>query len=109
MFVFILLRCVCVCVRVCVCGVYASTYLPTIMCCSHLTVQSFGYLVPSHQPSDVLGVVNDSGTFPEHDRQDLPSTRLTVRLVRGQGWSIGRVVYMTVNHCVCFLRNHVHL
>ena len=33
---------------------------------------------------DILGVVDDSRTFPEHDRRDLPSTRLTVML--GGAW-----------------------
>ena len=41
-------------------------------------LQSFGYLVPSHQEAKVLGVVFDSATFPEHDRQDTLSTRMTV-------------------------------
>lgn len=42
--------------------------------------ESFGYLVPSHQEARVLGVVFDSATFPQHDRQDTPSTRMTVML-----------------------------
>lgn len=46
--------------------------------------QSFGYLVPSHQKSNILGVVNDSASFPEHDRKDQPSTRLTVMM--GGSW-----------------------
>ena len=41
-------------------------------------LQSFGYLVPSHQEAKVLGVVFDSATFPEHDHQDTLSTRMTV-------------------------------
>ena len=72
--------------------VFVCTYM-SVCLCKHLIdhtglfttfLQSFGYLVPSHQPSDILGVVNDSGTFPEHDRKDLPSTRLTVSFLGGQ-------------------------
>ena len=90
--------CVCVCVCVCVCAcacvcvcvhVRARVCVCVLVRCLnhrlfvlHLTPQSFGYLVPSHQVSDILGVVNDSGTFPEHDRRDQPSTRLTVRLLK---------------------------
>jgi protoporphyrinogen oxidase len=40
--------------------------------------QAFGYLVPSHQSSKILGTVFDSSTFPELDREDKLSTRLTV-------------------------------
>ena len=43
-----------------------------------LFLQAFGYLVPSHQQSKVLGVVFDSSTFPELDTQEHSSTRLTV-------------------------------
>ena len=50
--------------------------LPSFL--SLLPTQSFGYLVPSNQPSKILGVVFDSSTFPELNRTDLPSTRLTV-------------------------------
>ena len=41
-------------------------------------MQAFGYLVPSNQQSKILGVVFDSASFPEHDRKDTPSARLTV-------------------------------
>ena len=71
--------CVCVYMSVCLCKhLIDHTGLFTTF------LQSFGYLVPSHQPSAILGVVNDSGTFPEHDRRDLPSTRLTVSFLGGQ-------------------------
>ncbi len=43
-----------------------------------LFLQAFGYLVPSHQQSKVLGVVFDSSTFPELDTREHSSTRLTV-------------------------------
>ena len=65
--------CTYVCVSACVC-----VYMWPVSICLSILLQSFGYLVPSHQASNVLGVVNDSGTFPEHDRRDQPSTRLTV-------------------------------
>jgi oxygen-dependent protoporphyrinogen oxidase len=42
--------------------------------------EAFGYLVPSHQPASILGVVFDSSTFPEHNRPHQPSTRCTVML-----------------------------
>jgi oxygen-dependent protoporphyrinogen oxidase len=42
--------------------------------------EAFGYLVPSHQPASILGVIFDSSTFPQHNRPDLPSTRCTVML-----------------------------
>jgi hypothetical protein len=45
-------------------------------------MQAFGYLVPSNQQSKILGVVFDSASFPEHDRKDTPSTRVTVRVVK---------------------------
>ena len=40
-----------------------------------LPAPGFGYLTPSFENSCVLGVIYDSCTFPQHDRQDKPSTR----------------------------------
>ena len=48
------------------------------MCMLTFNIQGFGYLVPSSEPSKILGVVFDSSTFPELDRSDQPSTRLSV-------------------------------
>ncbi|XP_011405872.1 PREDICTED: protoporphyrinogen oxidase-like [Amphimedon queenslandica] len=43
--------------------------------------EAFGYLVPSHQKSDILGTVFDSATFPELNRKEaIPTTRLTVMM-----------------------------
>jgi oxygen-dependent protoporphyrinogen oxidase len=42
--------------------------------------EAFGYLVPSHQPASILGVVFDSSTFPEHNRPGQASTRCTVSI-----------------------------
>ncbi|XP_071841904.1 protoporphyrinogen oxidase-like [Apostichopus japonicus] len=44
---------------------------------SVLPLQGFGYLVPSCEPSNVLGVVFDSCTFPEHDTPVRETTRMT--------------------------------
>jgi len=49
-----------------------------------LPVQGFGHLLPSSESPHILGIVYDSCTFSEHNRQDGPSTRLTVML--GGGW-----------------------
>ncbi|PVD18355.1 hypothetical protein C0Q70_20904 [Pomacea canaliculata] len=50
----------------------------------HIPVQGFGHLLPSSENPYVLGIVYDSCTFPEHNRKDKPSTRLTVML--GGSW-----------------------
>ena len=59
---------------------YFPTKFPAIryMYVTPSSFQAFGYLVPSNQQSKILGVVFDSASFPEHDRKDTPSTRLTV-------------------------------
>ncbi|CAH1781708.1 unnamed protein product [Owenia fusiformis] len=44
----------------------------------------FGHLIPSTENSKVLGIVYDSCNFPEHDRKDQPSTRLTCMM--GGAW-----------------------
>ncbi|XP_074652674.1 protoporphyrinogen oxidase-like [Tubulanus polymorphus] len=49
-----------------------------------LPFKGFGHLVPSIEPSNILGVIYDSCLFPEHDRTDRPSTRLTVMM--GGSW-----------------------
>ncbi|XP_045184035.1 protoporphyrinogen oxidase-like [Mercenaria mercenaria] len=49
-----------------------------------LPAPGFGHLTPSFENSCVLGVIYDSCTFPEHDRQDKPSTRFTVMM--GGSW-----------------------
>ncbi|KAK7090506.1 protoporphyrinogen oxidase-like [Littorina saxatilis] len=49
-----------------------------------LPVEGFGHLLPSSESPHVLGIVYDSCTFPDHNRHDGPSTRLTVML--GGGW-----------------------
>lgn len=49
-----------------------------------LPVQGFGHLLPSSENPYILGVVYDSCTFPEHDRTDHSSTRLTVMM--GGAW-----------------------
>lgn len=41
--------------------------------------QGFGHLVPSSESRGVLGIVYDSVAFPQHNRKDGQSTRLTVR------------------------------
>ncbi|CAN0378505.1 unnamed protein product [Lampetra fluviatilis] len=51
---------------------------------SILPVQGFGHLLPSSESGPVLGVVYDSALFPQHDRRDAESTRLTVML--GGAW-----------------------
>ncbi|KAK7474388.1 hypothetical protein BaRGS_00034342 [Batillaria attramentaria] len=53
----------------------------------HLPLQGFGHLLPSCENPNVLGVVYDSCTFPQHNRRDNPSTRLTVML--GGAWFDG--------------------
>ncbi|XP_032833122.1 protoporphyrinogen oxidase [Petromyzon marinus] len=51
---------------------------------SVLPVQGFGHLLPSSESGPVLGVVYDSMLFPQHNRRDVESTRLTVML--GGAW-----------------------
>lgn len=51
---------------------------------NQLPVDGFGHLLPSFENPYILGVVYDSCTFPDHNRKDVPSTRLTVML--GGGW-----------------------
>ncbi|CAK8691688.1 protoporphyrinogen oxidase-like [Clavelina lepadiformis] len=45
---------------------------------------AFGHLVPSVEPSKVLGIIYDSCAFPRHDRVGRPTTRLTCML--GGSW-----------------------
>ncbi|XP_038657008.1 V-type proton ATPase catalytic subunit A-like [Scyliorhinus canicula] len=49
-----------------------------------LPVSGFGHLIPSHESSEILGVVYDSCSFPQHDRVGPPTTRLTVMM--GGSW-----------------------
>ncbi|XP_038062926.1 protoporphyrinogen oxidase-like [Patiria miniata] len=51
---------------------------------SHLPTEGFGYLVPSREPSNVLGVIFDSCAFPQHDRPEIKSTRMTCMM--GGAW-----------------------
>ncbi|XP_037129722.1 protoporphyrinogen oxidase [Syngnathus acus] len=51
---------------------------------SVLPVTGFGHLVPSSEDRGLLGVVYDSVPFPQHNRSDGPSTRLTVMM--GGAW-----------------------
>uniref|UniRef100_F6VA08 Protoporphyrinogen oxidase n=1 Tax=Ciona intestinalis TaxID=7719 RepID=F6VA08_CIOIN len=44
----------------------------------------FGHLVPSSEPSSVLGIVYDSCAFPQHDRVNMPTTRMTCMM--GGSW-----------------------
>jgi len=44
----------------------------------------FGHLVPAVEDSNILGVIYDSCAFPEHDRNDKPTTRLTCMV--GGSW-----------------------
>jgi len=45
---------------------------------SVVPVEGFGYLVPSSEPLQVLGIIFDSCAFPENDRRGEKSTRITV-------------------------------
>ncbi|XP_033101895.1 protoporphyrinogen oxidase-like isoform X2 [Anneissia japonica] len=49
-----------------------------------LDKQGFGYLIPSNQKCKLLGVVFDSCSFPDNDRQESASTRLTCMM--GGSW-----------------------
>ncbi|XP_072354405.1 protoporphyrinogen oxidase-like isoform X1 [Scyliorhinus torazame] len=49
-----------------------------------LPVSGFGHLIPSHESSEILGVVYDSCSFPQQDRVGPPTTRLTVMM--GGSW-----------------------
>ncbi|XP_076010052.1 protoporphyrinogen oxidase [Genypterus blacodes] len=49
-----------------------------------LPVTGFGHLVPSSEDHGLLGVVYDSVAFPQHNRSNGPTTRLTVML--GGAW-----------------------
>lgn len=51
---------------------------------SILPVTGFGHLVPSSEDPALLGVVYDSVPFPQHNRPDRPTTRLTVMM--GGAW-----------------------
>ncbi|TDH12238.1 hypothetical protein EPR50_G00069800 [Perca flavescens] len=51
---------------------------------SILPVSGFGHLLPSSEDQALLGVVYDSVPFPQHDRTNGPTTRLTVMM--GGAW-----------------------
>ncbi|KAM8871087.1 protoporphyrinogen oxidase isoform 1-T2 [Spinachia spinachia] len=51
---------------------------------SVLPVQGFGHLLPSSEDPCILGVVYDSVPFPQHNRPDGQTTRLTVMM--GGAW-----------------------
>ncbi|XP_078276882.1 protoporphyrinogen oxidase isoform X2 [Rhinoraja longicauda] len=52
-----------------------------------LSVTGFGHLVPSGECGEILGVVYDSCSTPQHDRSGPPTTRLTVMM--GGSWFTG--------------------
>ncbi|XP_032898494.1 protoporphyrinogen oxidase isoform X2 [Amblyraja radiata] len=52
-----------------------------------LPVTGFGHLVPSGECGEILGVVYDSCSTPQHDRSGPPTTRLTVMM--GGSWFTG--------------------
>ncbi|KAI8483765.1 hypothetical protein Bbelb_385570 [Branchiostoma belcheri] len=54
---------------------FSGTVLPS---------EGFGYLVPSGEPERILGVVFDSSIFPQHNRPNSATTRLTVMM--GGSW-----------------------
>jgi oxygen-dependent protoporphyrinogen oxidase len=57
-------------------GVVNLTYAGDV-----LPVQGFGYLIPSSEPSDILGVVFDSCALPEQDASSgKPITRVTAMM-----------------------------
>ena len=43
--------------------------------------QGFGHLLPSAESGPILGVIYDSCSFPQHNRPDGDTTRLTVRIL----------------------------
>jgi len=47
---------------------------------SVVPVEGFGYLVPSSEPLQVLGIIFDSCAFPENDRRSGKTTRITVMM-----------------------------
>ena len=47
---------------------------------SVVPMEGFGYLVPSSEPLQVLGIIFDSCAFPENDRGGGKTTRLTVSI-----------------------------
>ncbi|XP_078379655.1 protoporphyrinogen oxidase-like [Oculina patagonica] len=47
---------------------------------SVIPVEGFGYLVPSSEPLQVLGIIFDSCAFPENDRHGGKTTRITVMM-----------------------------
>ena len=49
---------------------------------SVVPVEGFGYLVPSSEPLQVLGIIFDSCAFPENDRRSGKTTRITVSFSR---------------------------
>uniref|UniRef100_A0A3Q3VYM4 Protoporphyrinogen oxidase n=1 Tax=Mola mola TaxID=94237 RepID=A0A3Q3VYM4_MOLML len=51
---------------------------------SILPVTGFGHLIPSSEDRGILGVVYDSVPFPQHNRPDTTTTRLTVMM--GGAW-----------------------
>ncbi|KAJ7384259.1 hypothetical protein OS493_022891 [Desmophyllum pertusum] len=47
---------------------------------SVVPMEGFGYLVPSSEPLQVLGIIFDSCAFPENDRRGQKTTRITVMM-----------------------------
>ena len=58
-----------------------------------LPVEGFGFLVPSREPLDVLGVIFDSCAFPQNDRPGGGTTRLTVSTLSSCRGYFLRLVY----------------
>lgn len=48
---------------------------------SVVPIKGFGYLVPSSEPLQVLGIIFDSCAFPENDRRGRKTTRITVSII----------------------------
>ena len=50
----------------------------TCVGCGDIVLQGFGHLVPSCEPSKVMGVLYESCIFPVHNGQRAENTRITV-------------------------------
>lgn len=72
---------------------------------SVVPMEGFGYLVPSSEPLQVLGIIFDSCAFPENDRRGQKTTRITVSipaeilsLFLSLGFFITFVKYTSLGH-----------
>ena len=70
-------------------------------------LQGFGHLVPSIEPSDVLGVLYESSVFKEHNDKDQATTRITVSII------IFLIFYLPqvkcLSHCWLYLYNRIRM